>query len=60
VHGDTEDLVKETMVDDHSDERSGGQQRIHLTKGSFAYSCLDIRGQVVIKDSMVFPEEHFR
>jgi hypothetical protein len=60
MHGDTENLVKEAVVDDHSNECPSGKQRIHLAECPFADSGFDICGQVVIKDPMVFPEEHFR
>ena len=60
MHGDTKDLVKEPVMDDHSNECSGGEQRIHLAKSPFADSGLDICGEVVVKDPVVFPEEHVR
>lgn len=58
MHGDTEDLMQETMVNDHSNERTGGEQWVHLVECSFTDSCLDVGGEMVVKNAMVFPEEH--
>jgi hypothetical protein len=60
MHGDTKDLVKKAVMDDHSNECSGGEQRIHFAKGAFADSGLDVGSEVVVKDAVVFPEEHVR
>jgi len=60
MHGNTKDLVKKAVMDDHSNECSGGEQRIHLAKGAFADSGLDVCSEVVVKDPVVFPEEHVR
>ena len=60
MHGDTKDLVKKAVMDDHSNECSGGEQRIHLAKVAFPNSGLDVGCEVVVKDPVVFPEEHVR
>jgi len=60
MHGDTKNLVKEAVMDDHSNECSGGEQRIHLAKSALADSGPDVCGEVIVKDSVVFPEEHVR
>ena len=60
MHGDTKDLVKKAVMDNHSNECSGGEQWIHLAKSAFADSGLDVGSEVVIKDPVVFHEEHVR
>ena len=58
VHRHAKDLMQEAMVDDHPDEGAGGNERIHLMKRSFEDSGLNVCGQVIVQDSMMFSEKH--
>jgi hypothetical protein len=58
VHRVGENFMKETMVHNHPDKGSGGQQRIHVTKSAFVDSGFDIGRQVIVQHTMVLAEEH--
>ena len=60
MHRDAENFMKETMVYDHADKGSGGQQRIDLTKRALVDSGCNIGRQVIVQHAMVFAEEHVR
>jgi hypothetical protein len=58
MHRDAENFMKETMVYDHADKGSGGQQRIDLTKRALVDPGFNIGRQVIVQHAMVFAEEH--
>src|SRR4029453_14282677 len=57
-HRHAKDFVEQPVMDDHSDEGPGGQQRIDLAEGAFADSHLDIGGKVVVKNGGMLSEKH--
>jgi hypothetical protein len=58
MHRDSEDLMEQSVMNDHTDERAGCQKGIDGTKCAVGNSPANVCGQVIIKHFMVFAEKH--
>jgi hypothetical protein len=58
MHRHTEDVMQETMMDDHSDEGTGGEQRVDFAEAAFGDSHLNVGRKMVIEDAVMLGEKH--
>ena len=58
MHGQPENIVQQAMVDDDTEEGSGGELRIDRAKGSIFDPPADVCFQQVVKHAVLPPEKH--
>ena len=58
--GNAKDVVQQPVIDDHADERLGGEQRVHFPEHAVSRTARDVSSQEFIKHPVPVPEKHVR